>query len=211
MSHAADLWLFFVVVFGVVLLPGLDMAYVLGSALVGGARSGLSAVAGIVAGGVCHVLMSVLGLSVLLKLWPAAFNAVLLAGALYIAWIGFSVLRSDTTFKTGTRTDTRSHWHTFRHGTVNILLNPKAYLFMLAIFPQFLRPEYGTLWLQGVTLWLIIAATQFGVYGSVAVAAGRLRSWLMARPAAGILINRTVGSALIAAALFTGYEGWRAL
>ncbi|HET7650823.1 MAG TPA: LysE family translocator, partial [Gammaproteobacteria bacterium] len=74
MSYDAHLWLFFMLVFGVVLLPGLDMAYVMGSALVGGTRSGLSAVAGVVAGAICHVTMAILGISVLLKVVPGAFN-----------------------------------------------------------------------------------------------------------------------------------------
>ncbi|MGH8370578.1 MAG: LysE family translocator [Gammaproteobacteria bacterium] len=209
MTHVAHLWLFFVLVFGIVILPGMDMAYVMGSALVGGTRTGLSAVTGIVAGAICHVTMAVLGISVLLKLIPGAFNVMLLAGALYIAWIGFSVLRSDSVFKTDTRNGVRSYWQTFRRGIVSIMLNPKAYLFTLAILPQFVRPEYGSLWLQGLTLWIIIALTQTGVYGSVAVAAGSLRQWLAVNPAAGIVINRVVGGTLILAAIFTGYHGWQ--
>jgi threonine/homoserine/homoserine lactone efflux protein len=57
MGHAPQLWLYFLVVLGVIVLPGLDMAFVLASALVGGQRNGLAAVAGIVAGGACHMVM----------------------------------------------------------------------------------------------------------------------------------------------------------
>ena len=57
MDQAAHLWLFFVLVLGTILLPGLDMAFILASALTGGRRSGLTAVAGIMTGGVCHVAM----------------------------------------------------------------------------------------------------------------------------------------------------------
>lgn len=97
MDQTAHLWVFFAMV-GVVLLPGLDMAFVLASALVGGRRSGLAATGGIVAGGVCHVTMSAFGILAVLKLFPAAFNAVLIVGALYIAWIGCALLRSDAVF-----------------------------------------------------------------------------------------------------------------
>ena len=90
MAQTAHLWLFFVLVFGVVLLPGLDMAYVLASALVGGRRAGLAATGGIVAGGIVHVTMGALGIMAVLRLFPTAFNAVLLAGALYIGWIGLT-------------------------------------------------------------------------------------------------------------------------
>jgi threonine/homoserine/homoserine lactone efflux protein len=211
MIPAAHLWLFFVMVFGVVLLPGLDMAYVMASALVGGRRTGLVATAGVVAGGACHVLMAAFGVMAVLKLWPTAFNAMLLAGALYIAWIGWSLLRSRATFGALPTQSARTQVATFRRGMVTCLLNPKAYLFMLAIFPQFLKPEYGALWLQALVLWTIIACTQAGIYGGMALAGDRVRAWLDARPAANVLVARGVGGLLVATAMFTAYEGWRGI
>jgi threonine/homoserine/homoserine lactone efflux protein len=210
MEQTTHLWLFFVMVFGVVLLPGLDMAFVLASALVGGRRSGLAATAGIIAGGVCHVTLGALGIMAVLKLFPAAFNLVLLAGALYIAWIGWSLLRSRAALNAvQTQAARPSQAATFRQGMLTNLLNPKAYLFMLAIFPQFLKPEYGELWVQAIVLWLIIAATQALVYGGMALAGDRVRDWMEQRPAANLLLARIVGAVLLAMALLTAIEGWR--
>lgn len=209
LNQTTDLWLFFVMVFGVVLLPGLDMAYVLASSMVGGRRSGLTATAGIVAGGICHVAMGALGIMAVLALWPAAFNLMLLAGAVYIGWIGVSLLRSATAFGHVDAEVVRSPLATFRQGAVTSLLNPKAYLFMLAIFPQFLKPEYGPVWLQALVLWLIIAVTQTGVYGGMALGADRVRDWMLGRPGANVLLGRTIGALLVAMAIATGYGGWR--
>jgi threonine/homoserine/homoserine lactone efflux protein len=209
MNHVEQLWLFFALVFGIVVLPGLDMAFVLGSTLAGGRRRGFAALAGIVAGGVCHVVMTALGISVLLKWIPGAFNALLLAGALYIAWIGLSLMRSDAAPAMRPDAPRRSHAATFRQGMLTCLLNPKAYLFMLAIFPQFLRPEYGPIAAQALVLWLIIALNQLCVYGGLALMADRARAWLQGKPEAGMLAARCVGALLIAAAMFTGVEGWR--
>lgn len=211
MNHYEQLWLFFVLVFGIVVLPGLDMAFVMGSALAGGRSRGFAAVAGIIAGGICHVLMTALGISVLIKLVPGAFNALLLAGALYIGWIGMSLMRSESSFGLHPDTRLRSRAATFRQGMLTSLLNPKAYLFMLAIFPQFLRPDYGLIWLQALVMWLIIALNQLCVYGGVALMADRARRWLHGKPAAGMMATRCVGALLIAAAMFTGFEGWRGL
>jgi threonine/homoserine/homoserine lactone efflux protein len=207
-THYAQLWLFFALVFGVVILPGLDMAYIMGSALSGGRRAGFAALGGVVIGGACHVVMTGLGVSVLLRTVPGAFNALLITGALYIAWIGVSLLRSDAAFSV-VATGDRPLAATFRQGMLTCLLNPKAYLFMLAIFPQFLRPQYGALLAQAAVMWLIIALNQVLVYGGLALAADRARQWLSREPAAGAFVARSVGVLLIGAAMFTGIEGWR--
>ncbi|HEX2596783.1 MAG TPA: LysE family translocator [Luteimonas sp.] len=208
MTQYGHLWLFATLVLGVVVLPGLDMAYIMGSALSGGRRAGFAALAGVVAGGVCHVVMTGLGVSVLLRTVPGAFNALLVAGALYIAWIGVSLIRSHAAFSVAATVD-RPLAATFRQGMLTCLLNPKAYLFMLAIFPQFLRPEYGALVVQAAVMWLIIALNQVFVYGGLALAADRARRWLSREPAAGVFVARSVGVLLIGAAMFTGIEGWR--
>ena len=221
MEYAAQLWLFFVLVFAVVILPGMDMAFVLGSSLVGGRRSGLFAVAGLVAAGACHVAAGALGVGVLLKLVPGALHAMLVLGALYVAWIGWSLLRSRAGFaetvQPGATQEVGSDWGTFRQAAMTNLLNPKAYMFMLAVFPQFLRVDriehtgFGPVWQQAVVLGAIIAGTQAGVYGALALAAGSARGWLGARPSAGLALNRGVGVVLILAAAITCIGGWRTL
>ena len=219
MEYAAQLWLFFVLVFAVVILPGMDMAFVLGSSLVGGRRSGLFAVAGLVAAGACHVAAGALGIGVLLKLVPGMLHAMLLLGASYVAWIGWSLLRSRARFddpSVGNAGAQRLHTPgaTFRQAAVTNLLNPKAYMFMLAVFPQFLRvdrADFGPVWQQALVLGAIIAGTQAGVYGALALAAGSVRGWLGSRPSAGLALNRGVGVVLILAAAITGIGGWRTL
>ena len=222
MIPSAQLWLFALLVLGVVALPGLDMACVLGNTLSGGRRRGFAALAGVVAGGIVHVVLAALGISVVLKLFPAVFNAMLLAGALYIAWIGVSLLRAASPSRNATGAGNDGAVHApvptaaspaaaFRQGLVTCLLNPKAYLFMLAVFPQFLRPAPGTLWLQVGVLWLVIATNQAAVYGGLALLAGQVRDWLGQRPAAGVFGARVVGVLLLGVAVFTGVEGWQRL
>ena len=67
MDAAAQLWLFFLLVLGVVLLPGLDMTFVLATTLGGGRRSGFAGVAGITAAGFVHVAVGATGLAVRLR------------------------------------------------------------------------------------------------------------------------------------------------
>lgn len=209
MEHTAHLWLFFVLVLGIVALPGLDMAFVLASALGGGRRAGLCAVGGIVSGGVCHVGVAATGAAVLLKVVPAAFNTLLWLGALYVAWMGLSLFRSGAAFTAAPLEGARAGSATFRQGLLTNLLNPKAYLFMLAVFPQFLRPEYGPTWLQALVLGLIIALTQTAVYGALVLAGEQARGWLESNPRASAAVGRSIGALMVLVAVLTVVKEWR--
>lgn len=211
MTDPNHLWLFVPLAFGIIVLPGVDMAFIVGSAITGGRSRGLMALAGIASGGVCHVVMTSLGIGMLVKVLPGAFNALLIAGAAYIAWIGISLLRSRHGIAMQPEQQVRDDWATFRQGLATSLLNPKAYLFMLAVFPQFLRPEYGGVWIQALILWLVIAGNQCIVYGSMVLLAGRVRGWLQRSPAASTLAARCVGVLLVGTAMFTGIGGWQRL
>lgn len=209
MSHAAQLWLYFAVVFGVIVLPGLDMAFVLASALVGGRRTGLAAVAGIMAGGVCHMAMGALGVAIVLKLFPTLFNLLLLAGALYVGWIGWNLARTRTGAPLDLRTTRRSTRMTFVQGMLTCLMNPKAYVFMLAVFPQFIRPGDGPVLLQAGELAIITALTQASVYGAVALLSDRAGVWLNGNPDKAATAARVVGGVLMLSAVAVGVQGWQ--
>ena len=208
-ARHANLWLYFSIVLGVVVLPGLDMAIVLASSLVGGRRAGFAALAGIITGGVGHVVMGVLGIGLVLRVFPGAFNVMLLVGAAYVAWIGVALLRAGAAFAPEPARVAGAWPAAFGRGMLTNLLNPKAYLYTLAILPQFLRPAYGPLVPQAAAIVAINAATQAVVYGAVALFADRARRSLSERPAAGLVVARAVGALLVGAALFTGWEGWR--
>jgi threonine/homoserine/homoserine lactone efflux protein len=216
MTYAQHLWLFFVLVFGAVILPGMDMAFILGSALTGGRTHGLSAVAGAMAGAACHSVVVVFGVGMLLRLWPGAFDIVLIAGTCYIAWIGASILRGAARMKVERPVAEQpptpvSNWQTFRRALANNMMNPSAYLFSLAVFPQFIFADAGPIALQAFLLFAIIALTQAGVYGSLVLAAARVRAGLIRKPRAEIMLKSAVGMMLIGVAILTGIESWRRL
>lgn len=210
-SAAADapLGLFFLLVLGIVALPGLDMAYVMAHALSGGRKLGFAAVGGIVAGGVVHVAFAVFGIGLVVRLYPLLFDALLLAGAGYMAWIGLSLWRGASALADPGQTAAIGRpGLVFGRGTLTCLLNPKAYLFTLAVFPQFLPAANGTPVLrQAILMGAIVAATQAGVYGSVAWSASGMRRWLLRNPAQQVGAARAVGGLLIAASLWAAWHG----
>lgn len=203
MTQAANLWLYFIVVFGVIALPGLDMAFVMGSSMLGGRRSGMAAVGGIIAGGFCHLCMGALGVAVVLQYWPPLFKIMLVGGAAYIAWMGYGLLRSDSIFHPAPGTEPMADAAIFRRAMTTSLLNPKAYVFMLAIFPQFLKPGQGPLWVQSGVLGGITALTQLAVYGALAYAASGASGWFAAHPAASTIAARVMGGLLILTAVLS--------
>jgi threonine/homoserine/homoserine lactone efflux protein len=204
------LWLYAVLVAGIIMLPGMDMAFVLASTLVDGRRSGAAAVAGIVLGGMVHVAMGALGVGLLLQLFPLAFNGLLLAGSLYVAWMGYGLLRNTQALSAVQDQPSRPLHSTFMRATLTCLMNPKAYIFMLAVFPQFIRPQLGNIVGQSIALGAITAATQIAVYGGVALAAAQLHVWLSGSSKSQTTFSHWLGGLLVLTAVWTLWMGWRA-
>ncbi|MDV3250764.1 LysE family translocator [Devosia sp. BK] len=207
MDYAQALWLYTILVFGIIVVPGMDMFFILANALTGGRSMGFAALAGVMLGGAVHALFGTLAVGVLTHLPTILFQAMILAGAAYMAWIGYTLLRSAITVDGIGRATTRSEGAAFRQGLITCLINPKAYLFVLAVFPQFVRAEFGPVWSQALALGIITVAMQGAVYGSLALAAGRGRDALVGNPAATIWIGRGAGALFLAVAVFTAWHG----
>ncbi|MER8836203.1 LysE family translocator [Mesorhizobium sp. M0909] len=210
MDYAANLWLFFLLLVGIIIVPGMDMLFVLANALTGGSSRGLAATGGIMLGGVVHTLNGALGVGLLMHFLPILFNPLLIAGAAYMAFIGITLMRSSITVGHDGPAASRSAWKAFRQGIMTCLINPKAYLFVLAVYPQFLRPDYGPIWMQAIIMGLMTIATQFAVYGGLAITAGRSRDLLVANPRATALAGRAAGLLLVAVSALTVWEGLKA-
>ena len=207
MTYGENLWLFFTLLFGIIVVPGMDMIFVLANSLSRGRAAGLAATAGIMAGGLVHSLYGALGVGLLARFIPTLFTPLLVAGSLYMAWIGLTLVRSSIVIEGVGLAGTTSHWQAFRRGALTCLMNPKAYLFMLAIYPQFLRPDFGPLAPQAAVMALMTAGTQLAVYGGLAVAAGRARDAIVGNARATVWIGRGAGLLLVAVSLLTLWEG----
>ena len=205
--HASPLWLYFLLVAGIIALPGMDMAFVLASALAGGRRAGLAAVGGMVTGGWCHMLFGALGIGLLLQAAPGLVHALLLAGAAYVAWIGWTLMAGGVTPLAQAAGPRRPALATWSRAMATCLLNPKAYLFTLAVFPQFLRAGGAPLAAQATALAAITSATQVAIYGGLVLAAAHARTWLRDSPATQRRMGRGVGLLLVLVALWTALQG----
>ena len=210
MDYAQNLWLFFILLFGIIVVPGMDMLFVLANALTGGSNRGLAATGGIMLGGIVHTLNGAIGVGLLVHFVPILFTPLLIAGAAYMAFIGITLMRSSITVGSGGPAGSRSTWKAFRQGLMTCLINPKAYLFVIAVYPQFLKPGYGPIWMQATIMGLMTLATQFAIYGGLAVTAGRSRGLLVDNPRVTVVAGRAAGMLLFAVSVFTAWEGLRA-
>lgn len=208
MTYAENLWLFFALLFGIIIVPGMDMLFVLANALTGGRRAGLSATAGIMLGGLVHTAVGAFGVGLIMRVAPSLFTIMLFVGAAYMVWIGVGLARSSITVDAVGVATSRSPWLAFRQGLATCLLNPKAYLFMFSVFPQFIRPQYGTVAMQALAMGAMTIVTQFAVYGSLALLAGRSRSFLVSNPRATMIAGRATGAVFVLAAALTAWHGW---
>lgn len=211
MSYATNLWLFLMLLAGIIIVPGMDMLFVLSNTLAGGRRAGFAATAGIAAGGVGHTLWGAFGAGVLALWLPQVFTLLVVVGAGYMIWIGASLMRTalvlDVDAAEAPVAGRRSSWRAFRQGALTCLVNPKAYVFILAVYPQFVKPHFGPIWAQALVMGLMTALMQLAIYGALALAAARGRDALVANPGLAARLGRGAGALIVAVALVTLWQG----
>jgi threonine/homoserine/homoserine lactone efflux protein len=162
--------------------PGPDMLLIASRSASQGRASGLATLAGIQAGTYCHALAAAFGLSQLFLLVPIAYDIVRYAGAAYLLYLAWQAFRSQgTAFDTMTGLPRVPLARTFGQGLVTNLLNPKMALFVLALFPQFVRPEAGSIAAQILLLATVLNLIGLAVNGAVILAASRIGSALVRR------------------------------
>ena len=208
MDYAQNLWIFTGLLLGIIVVPGMDMVFVLANSLAGGTRAGAAAILGIMGGGIVHTITGTLGVTVLTVLIPQLFLPMLLAGAAYMVWVGISLMRSSITVDRVEGATAPSQLTTMWRGFLTCMLNPKAWLFILAVYPQFMKPQYGPILQQALVMGLLTIATQMLIYGAVALGAGTARDFLTGNAMATVIVGRGAGLLIVVAAIFTAWQGW---
>ncbi|WP_347902850.1 LysE family translocator [Pseudomonas purpurea] len=200
----AELWMFFIAVAVVYLLPGPDMILLLQTGARQGKTAALATAIGLAIARSCHVVLAALGLATLFKAAPWTFDVVRLVGAAYLLWLGVQCLRSTmlpTLNTAGAAAPTLAWREAIARGVLTNLLNPKALLFCSVLLPQFIDPQAGSVLAQFASLGalLVIAGLMFdSVYALIGAWLGR---WLERSPSAQRAQQWLFGSLLIGFAL----------
>jgi len=176
-----DIWAYVAGAFFIVLLPGPNSIFVLTHAAQHGVRAGYRGVAGIFLGDTVLMVLAAAGAASLLKSNPLLFTLVKYVGGAYLVWMGVQMLRGAwTSWRSGGApaviaddevTVAAPRTSAFRRALTISLLNPKAILFLVSFFIQFVDPDYGTPVLSFLILGTIIQVFSL-VYLSVLIFSG---------------------------------------
>jgi threonine/homoserine/homoserine lactone efflux protein len=158
---------------GVYLLPGPDMALVVATAAARGARTALVTAAGIALARSAHVFLSGMGLAALLQARPEMLEAVKLAGACYLLFIAWQLLRAEVRKPVAEGTEVLAGSFLWR-GFLTNLLNPKALLFCSLFLPQFVHADAGPLAAQYLVLGVILVLVGMVFDAACAISAARI-------------------------------------
>ncbi|MFD4022762.1 leucine efflux protein LeuE [Streptomyces sp. NPDC058576] len=198
----------------IVLLPGPNSLYVLSVAARRGVRTGYKAAAGVWTGDTVLMTLAALGAASLLTTTPLLFAIVKYAGAAYLTWMAIGMLRAAVSLWRERHRRTAELAETvetadaaeaagaagpverpYRRALVVSLINPKAILFLISFFVQFVDPGYAYPALSFLVLGTLLQLASFAylsvlIFGGTRLAAvfrRRKRLSAGATSAAGVL------------------------
>jgi threonine/homoserine/homoserine lactone efflux protein len=182
--------------------PGANLAVVLRCASLGGQRAAVGASVGLTLGKIFWAIASLVGLAALLAASATAYQALRLAGAVYLVWLGVQALlsarrRSSEAAQDGAEPrEILSFRGGLRRGLIGDLLNPKVGLFYTTVFPQFIGPGDAVAPMAAVLVagHALVLLTWYPGVTYLVSRAGRV----LKRPHLAKLLDRVMGTILIA-------------
>ena len=187
-------------------MPGPVVSLVIANSLRLGTRAGLTTVAGAGTGNFVLIVCAAVGVTTVLSLLSGLFDVIRLAGAAYLIYLGIREWRSRGTPMSADQKDSGfKGWTLASHAFLIGVTNPKAMLFYIAFFPQFIDPALPVS-PQIAIFCVTFAVIAFVLDSGYAVLAGRVRPYLMdARRA--LIRARVTGTLLIATGIGIALTG----
>jgi threonine/homoserine/homoserine lactone efflux protein len=185
----------------IVIVPGPTVTVIIANSLAHGARAGLLNVAGTQLGLALMIAVLLLGLTSIIETLGWWFDWLRLAGAAYLIWIGYKLVRSGGAIEAA-QSAPKPRGGFFLQGLLVILSNPKALLFFGAFIPQFLNPAGDYAWqvaLLGAT-FMVVATLCDGAYALLCGGAGAFLTRQRVR-----LVSRVSGLFLIGGGVWLAF------
>ncbi len=153
-----------------IISPGPGFAIVVKNSLTQGRQSGLATAIGNACGDVAHITLNLFGIGLLIANTPSIFELIKIAGALYLFWLGSKGLLSKPSTPQKIKYISKENgFRAFLDGLITTILNPKAFIFVFALFSVIVSTDaplhrkifYGG-WIGLISLaWFTIVAIFF--------------------------------------------------
>lgn len=179
-----DLFFFLLAAFILVISPGPNMIYLISRSITQGKKAGLTSLAGVVCGFLFHIVMVSFGLTAVLFAVPYAYIVLKILGTIYLLYLAYQAIKPNgkNIFEVDKNMTADGPKKLFAVGFLTNVLNPKVAVFYLSFFPQFIKPQYGSIFTQSLELGLIQIFTSFTVNFIIVLTAAKAASFFAKNP-----------------------------
>jgi leucine efflux protein len=199
-------WTFLAGVVVIILMPGPNSLFVLKTSMLQGPQQAWRALAAVLLGDGILMLLSYLGLASVLLASPELFRVIRYLGAAYLLFIGVQILLSLCRPKKRCATQGQAALTVasktslvFRKSLLLSLTNPKAILFFLSFFIQFIDSSFNPSWVPYLVLALVLELVSLLYLTTLIYAGVAIASFFKGQPKASQAGNLLLGG------LFTGF------
>ena len=184
-------WEFLIGTIIIVVLPGPNSLYVITASARLGERAGWHAAWGIFTGDTLLMVATAAGAASMMTLFPTAFTLMKAVGAIYLGWIGLQLLRDgmerwkvrgeDASSVEETQPDAERSAPFWKALGLS-LTNPKAILFFIAFFTQFVRADAPSAAIAYLTLGVVVQVVSLSYLALLIYAGLKLQGTFGAHP-----------------------------
>jgi threonine/homoserine/homoserine lactone efflux protein len=184
MVPTANLWAFALAAFALIVVPGPNVLFVIGRSLSLGRKGGLLSVLGGALGTLPAVALVSLGVGSLVAESVIVFTVIKFVGAAYLVYLGIQAIRHGNahTDTSPTAKAPPSPFRLLREGFIVGATNPKNIVFFVAVLPQFVDYDNGSIPLQMAALGMVFFTVALASDTVWALTAGSARAWFARSP-----------------------------
>lgn len=177
------LW-FALAAFLMVISPGPNMIYLISRSITQGKTAGLVSLVGVICGFLFHIVLAGFGLTAILLAVPFVYGILKISGAIYLLYLAYQAIKPNgkTFFEVNEHIAKDKPRKLFLMGFLTNLLNPKMAVFYLSFFPQFIKPEYGSILGQSMALGITQIFISFTINFIIVMTAAKMASFLTRNP-----------------------------
>lgn len=195
-----NIWVFTAGVILIILTPGPNSLYVLATGMRRGVRDGYKAAGGVFVGDSILMLAASLGVDSVMRVYPFAFSAIQYAGGAYLVYLGCKIIYAQWKNGGAAKNDDAPapRENPFRRALMFSLANPKAILFFISFFVQFVDPSRGHTGLAFLVLASIVQVVSLAYLSCLILGGSRLAGAFRGRQGLVRACNALLGIAFVA-------------